>query len=78
MLWKMGFSLPPAQKSKIQNSEHQNADLFDFLMPIFSHYKSQKINISGPGFNASGKHDFSKPGADSKNLTFRFSDSISD
>ena len=76
MLWEMGFSLPQAQKK--QNSKNQkikNADLFDFLMPVSSRYKTQKINISGPGFYASGKHDFSKPGTNSENPIFRFSGS---
>ena len=45
-------------------------------MPVSSRHKTQKINISGPGSYASGKHDFSKPGANSENLSFRFSDSI--
>ena len=45
-------------------------------MPVSSRYKTQKINISGPGFYVSGEHDFSKPGTNSENLIFRFSDSI--
>ena len=70
------FSTPG---SKIKNSKNQkikNADLCDFLMPVSSRYKAQKINISGPGFYASGEHDFSKPRYKLRKSDFPISDSI--
>ena len=42
-----------------------------------SRHKTQKINISGPGFFASGNHDFSKSGTNSENPIFRFTASSS-
>ena len=75
MLWEMFFCWPRLKNQKF-NQKIKSADLFDFLMSVSSRYKTQKINISGPGFYASGEHDFSKPGANSENLIFRFSDSI--
>ena len=71
---KWGFLCPKIKNQK-KKSENQNADLFDFLLPVSSRHRTQKINISGPGFYASGKHDFSTPGTNSENLIFRFSDS---
>ena len=53
MLWEMGFSLPLAQKSKIQKVRKSKMQtLFDFLMAVSYRYKTQKTNISGLGFFA--------------------------
>ena len=73
MLWEMGFSLPLAQKSKIQKiRKSKMRTFFDFSMPVSSRYKTQKNNISGLGFYASGKHEFSNPGTNSEKPIFRF------
>ena len=67
MLWEMGFSLPLAQKSKIQKIRKSKMLIFfDFSMPVSSRYKTQKNSISGLGFYASGKREFSKPGTNSE------------
>ena len=48
MHWDMGFSLPLAQKSKIQKIRKSKMQtFFDFSMPVSSRYKTQKNNISG-------------------------------
>ena len=68
MLWEMGFSLPRLTNQKFKKSENQQImqTFFHFSMPVSSRHKTQKNNISGLGFYASGKHEFAKTGTNSE------------